>query len=155
MGRKRIYSDSDTHRICRVCKQTLDVSKFAPNRIKGNGYLSIESRCYDCQSARRRKGAPRPKNRTPRHEVIGSTDPVVINRLSKYGLTVEAFDQLFLNQNGLCGVCDRSLGEKFCIDHDHNTNAVRGLLCYRCNSGIGQLGDSIEGLNRAITYLSR
>lgn len=157
MGRKRIYSESDTHRICRVCHQTLDISKFAPNRITKSGYLSIESRCYDCQSARRRKGAPRPKNRTPRSEIIGSTDRAVIHRLSKYGLTKEAFDQMMLDQKNACAICLTPFtSAKFThIDHCHTTGQVRGILCFGCNTSLGKLGDSIDNLKRAIAYLSR
>jgi hypothetical protein len=40
-----------------------------------------------------------------------------------------------------------------CIDHDHTTLKVRGILCNKCNFGIGQLNDNIERLENAITYL--
>ena len=40
-------------------------------------------------------------------------------------------------------------------DHDHTTNKFRGWLCYQCNSAIGNLGDSIKGLTRALEYLKR
>jgi hypothetical protein len=39
------------------------------------------------------------------------------------------------------------------VDHDHNTGAVRGLLCHSCNTGLGHLGDSVETLARALDYL--
>ena len=41
------------------------------------------------------------------------------------------------------------------LDHDHQTGKFRGWLCGRCNRSIGQLGDSVEGLMRAIHYLQR
>ena len=43
--------------------------------------------------------------------------------------------------------------EWFAVDHDHETGAVRGLLCNHCNRGIGLLGDSITNLENAIKYL--
>jgi len=39
------------------------------------------------------------------------------------------------------------------IDHDHTTGVVRGVLCKPCNTGLGLLGDSEEGLSRALDYL--
>jgi hypothetical protein len=39
------------------------------------------------------------------------------------------------------------------VDHDHATGALRGILCNLCNSGIGALGDSVEGLREALRYL--
>ena len=41
------------------------------------------------------------------------------------------------------------------MDHDHNTDKVRGWLCNKCNLGIGNLGDNIEGLMKAMEYLKR
>lgn len=40
------------------------------------------------------------------------------------------------------------------LDHNHQTGQFRGWLCSNCNTGIGKLGDSIEGLEKAIRYLS-
>lgn len=39
------------------------------------------------------------------------------------------------------------------MDHDHQTLVVRGLLCGKCNKGLGLLGDSVESLTRARDYL--
>lgn len=55
-----------------------------------------------------------------------------------------------------CECCGRdfaSTGKAPAIDHDHDTGAFRGWLCLYCNLGIGQLGDSVEGLERALRYL--
>jgi hypothetical protein len=42
-----------------------------------------------------------------------------------------------------------------CLDHNHETGKFRGWLCDNCNTGIGKLGDTVEGLERAIAYLKR
>ena len=54
-------------------------------------------------------------------------------------------------------VCDccRKESHTLVLDHDHSTNLFRGWVCYRCNSGIGSLGDDIEGLENALTYLRK
>ena len=75
----------------------------------------------------------------------------------KYGITVEDYQQMFIDQENKCAICQRhSRGEKtLVIDHNHETGKVRGLLCYSCNSGIGLLQDNIKMLHNAIEYLER
>ena len=74
-------------------------------------------------------------------------------RLAKYNITQEKFDEMFSLQQGKCAICDDILGKKFTVDHNHDNEKVRGLLCYKCNCGIGFLNDSIDTLNLAIQYL--
>ena len=52
-----------------------------------------------------------------------------------------------------CQCCNKQ-DSKLHFDHDHNTGLYRGWLCKNCNLGIGQLGDNLEGLMKAVTYLS-
>jgi len=51
--------------------------------------------------------------------------------------------------------CCGTIPRKWCMDHDHDTEKFRGWLCDPCNTGIGKLGDNIEGLERALDYLHR
>jgi len=72
-----------------------------------------------------------------------------------YGITPEEFEVLLRLQGNHCALCetpDRAT-RRLCVDHDHLTGRVRGLLCVQCNSALGKLGDSAEGLERAIRYL--
>lgn len=83
----------------------------------------------------------------------------------KYGLTVEAFNSLLGEQNGLCKICGMiNDGIALCVDHLHipdyeslspNEKAkyVRGLLCNRCNTVIGLMRDNTALLKAAINYL--
>jgi len=52
-------------------------------------------------------------------------------------------------------VCDccKTVPYKWVLDHDHSNNSFRGWLCDKCNTGIGKLGDDVEGLVRALNYL--
>jgi len=52
-----------------------------------------------------------------------------------------------------CQCCGKT-AERLVFDHDHQTDGFRGWLCYQCNTAIGNLGDNIEGLQKAINYLS-
>jgi hypothetical protein len=67
----------------------------------------------------------------------------------------ETYDRIFEEQGGVCAICEEfPIGRELAVDHDHTTRAVRGLLCMRCNTGLGHFHDSIEILDRAIEYLS-
>ena len=59
-----------------------------------------------------------------------------------------------MNQEGLCAICGLPETDKrFCVDHNHKTGVVRGLLCANCNKGLGHFFDSIESLEKAKSYL--
>ena len=73
-----------------------------------------------------------------------------------YGMTVEQYDILLVAQDGVCALCGNPPGKRrLAVDHSHRTGSVRGLLCGRCNWVIACLGDEIEAVERAITYLRR
>lgn len=75
---------------------------------------------------------------------------------AKYGITQADFDDLIEFQKGKCAICFTPLEDmsrRPNIDHDHDTNKVRGILCTGCNTGLGHLGDNIKGLKRALYYL--
>lgn len=76
-------------------------------------------------------------------------------RLSRYGLSVEGYQELLTRQNGKCSICITELKKKPCVDHDHKTGVVRGLLCRNCNTILGQAKDSISILEATIQYLKR
>ena len=66
----------------------------------------------------------------------------------RYGITLAQSDKMKAYGCAICGS-----HHKLAIDHDHITGEVRGVLCNNCNLGLGKLGDSIDGLERAIAYL--
>lgn len=76
-----------------------------------------------------------------------------------YGITSEQYEALLTKQNGRCAICGISQTNqqkgKLHVDHDHKTNAVRGLLCSGCNLGLGTVNDQIKTLKAMITYLQQ
>lgn len=77
--------------------------------------------------------------------------------LKRYGLTPGQFDARLVEQGGRCKICGTTevpARGSFCVDHDHATGVVRGLLCAECNKGLGQFKDSPELLRAAIDYLT-
>ena len=68
-----------------------------------------------------------------------------------YGLSPEAYAAMIERQSGRCAICRRNA--LLHVDHDHESGAVRGLLCRRCNTGLGQFGDDLDLLLLAADYL--
>mgnify|MGYP003342963757 FL=1 len=75
----------------------------------------------------------------------------------KYGLSKNDYLSLLLTQNYRCKICNNILdnGSKTHVDHDHETGKVRGILCSKCNVGLGNFKDSIQNLYNAIQYLQQ
>lgn len=84
---------------------------------------------------------------------------VLYNRLRKFGITHEEFIQLLDKQNGRCPLCDVTLSydlstqKNTCVDHDHRTGKIRGVLCRLCNTMLGSAKDNITTLENSIKYL--
>ena len=72
---------------------------------------------------------------------------------NEYGITMSDYNNLFEKQSGCCAICHKFY-EALCVDHNHMTGKVRGLLCRKCNVGIGVLNDDIKILTDAVKYLS-
>ena len=77
---------------------------------------------------------------------------------SRYNLTDEEARIWYKKAQGFCEICGKVWEEgqeNFCIDHDHNTQRVRGILCKSCNHLLGHAYDNIDTLESAIVYLRR
>jgi hypothetical protein len=76
---------------------------------------------------------------------------------SKYKISMEDYWLLLGVQGGGCAICgsiDPKFSRKFfCVDHDHCTGKVRGLLCHSCNLGLGHFKDSLDLIQSAQSYL--
>lgn len=73
-----------------------------------------------------------------------------------YGITFEQFLNLLDKQAYICLICEVKLDpyeRKTCIDHDHKTGKIRGILCNPCNLIIGHARDDCFILKKAILYL--
>ncbi len=80
----------------------------------------------------------------------------------KFGLSIEQYEDILLKQDGVCAICFRpelssnrisGRPDSLCVDHNHKTGKMRGLLCRRCNRSIGLFDDSPELLIQAFRYL--
>ncbi len=76
----------------------------------------------------------------------------------QYGITIDQYDLILAAQDGKCAICCSVFGadEKSPrVDHDHKTGVVRGLLCLRCNTGLGSFRDSAAYLEAASAYIAK
>jgi hypothetical protein len=131
-------------KICSKCKIEKELTEY---HKRSNRPCGVRSQCKQCYleypiTMKRREGYMRDFN------------------LKKYGLDFAEYTEMFNKQKGCCKICNKHLSEvdkgnkkALCVDHCHDTNIVRGLLCDKCNRGIGLLNDNIEILQKAIDYL--
>ena len=73
-----------------------------------------------------------------------------------YGISLDDYNALLDLQKECCAICgikQEDFGKNLFVDHDHSTGEVRGLLCHKCNSGLGMFNDDIKLLHAAIDYL--
>jgi hypothetical protein len=134
--------------ICSKCREDL------PEGRK-NRYCTGCARQYK-RDRREQYGAKWGRGRGPDHAMMRSY------RQRKYGLTPADFEAMLCAQDGVCAICAQpetaTRGDQLrslCVDHNHDTGQIRGLLCSACNTGIGLLGDDVARLEAAASYLRR
>lgn len=156
--------DRKTTKTCRKCGQERPLLEFYAARSTADGRAN---HCMPCAKAYQREWRAKHPERVKQHNRDKQADPVKRLRkardarswrLKLYGLTAESYNALLATQGGVCAVCGRpgrewDEGRSLDIDHDHMTNLVRGLLCNRCNVGLGSFVDDIALLQAAIAYL--
>lgn len=125
---KKMRTSNDDTKQCRKCLRTLPVTNFRFTNISENKRHNI---CRACRQIHRQ--VTRNANR-------------------------EEYETLLEKQNHVCAICGitaEEIGKKLVIDHNHETLKIRGLLCWRCNSGLGFFKDNQAHLAMAIEYLVR
>jgi len=133
---KRGHQRADDVRSCTECKKITSKAWYHDNIKEKQAYMRAHSK------ARYKKLKTQYKEE---------------KRQRVYGITPEQYDQMLLEHQNKCAICGKTqeLNKSLCIDHDHETGNVRGLLCQVCNKAIGLLGDSIQNLEQAILYLKK
>lgn len=133
--------------MCYVCQRKLSLDDFPPNKKNKDGK---NRKCRDCYNEYMREWYS--KNQDKHKARVQVRRDAGIARASKYGLVPSEVEAIINKYDGLCWCCQERIATA--IDHCHSTGKVRGALCLLCNTGIGKLGDSIEGLQKAIDYLA-
>lgn len=69
-----------------------------------------------------------------------------------YGITLEDYERMVKERDGRCDICGNE--RKLCVDHDHKTGRIRGLLCSCCNAALGQIHDDVRVAENIVSYLT-
>lgn len=135
---------------CKWCSTTKSVSDFSFDAGR-----RLKSRCKLCENARMR--AYRAENlekmrALDRAIYARSAGQVrVVTMVRKYGISVEKAEAVVRCRT--CDICGRDC--KVVVDHCHQEEAPRGVLCSSCNAGLGQFRDKPEVLRRAAEYVEQ
>lgn len=126
---------------CKVCRIEKNISEFYTGRGK----------CKDCVNAAARKIRVDKPERYARYRKRANE----YLKERRYGITQEDFNNMLVEQNNMCKICNSEFKntKDTHIDHCHSTNKVRGLLCNGCNMALGQFGDNTDIMSMAIKYL--
>lgn len=117
----------------------------------GNIHKYPDSKCKDCKNAYSRNYNNVNKDALKNlHKEWRDKSKIRLSQIKyNYNLTEEEYEAL----PKACEVCGNT--ENLCIDHDHITGKVRGVLCSRCNSALGLLGDSKEVILKLASYIEK
>jgi len=141
---------------CKRCVSEVNVEKASQRKI--SLVIAVDKTCGNCKvkklareflvSYRTLDGLSWSCNRCRRSSEF----------MRLYGITIEEYEAMCEEQQGLCKICNNPEsidGRSLAVDHCHNTGAVRGLLCGKCNKALGLLNDNTILMERAIAYLRR
>ncbi len=137
-------------KLCVKCDKELDDSQFRMTKQK-NRNPRLSSWCIPCTN-----------NYNAKYYTENKSDIDYYNKnaffTKKYGMTVEEVDYQISVRDNKCDICGQESDHRFKklnVDHCHETNVVRGLLCFSCNVMIGQSKDNPEVLRKAADYLEK
>lgn len=140
------------YKICTACGKELHYLEF---HIKNSLAGYRKSQCKKCVNTKIREYYAKSGRRsTPKAKA--RQRELIIKRV--YGITTEDYNNLFIEQGGRCAICGKHQEEfklRLSIDHCHKTGKIRGLLCHRCNGGLGHFDDNVEILENVIKYLEQ
>lgn len=126
-------------RQCSVCKEWKEEDEY---HKRNNRASKLRSECKKCSYETR--------------TIYNKTDTVKKRLKYIYRSTIEHYNKMLASQDNKCAICGKEFSDskKPCIDHDHITDEIRGLLCNKCNLLLGHAEDSIHILASAIKYLT-
>ena len=137
--------------ICVFCGKNFTPCPRWPNSIS----------CFEKECQLKKKTVVAKKRRQTNREEFRKKNREYILRTS-YGTDSLQVDAMFMSQKGKCLICENALSStlsprrnrsQVCVDHNHHTNKIRGLLCRACNMMLGYFKEDISVLTRVVLYL--
>lgn len=131
-------------KICTGCKKEKPLEDFS---IHPKCKFGRNSKCKICKNDLAKHYFSKHKTR-----ILKAQKKRCRKRFHRYGLSDEEYNRIHAEQSGKCAICGDDK-KKLCVDHDHVSNVVRGLLCGQCNVAIGMLSENADTLRNAIVYI--
>jgi hypothetical protein len=152
--RFKLLYGADGQKLCSKCAHYLSWDSF--RRRKQDGKLYLHSSCKECNKITWNKWVDNNKEHYKKIKKQGQD--LLHQEHKKYerrGITKEQYNAVLECQQGLCAICQGppKEGQSLAMDHNHQTNEFRGLLCKECNRALGLFGDNIDTLTNAVIYL--
>ena len=134
-------------KVCGKCKTEKPIDAFYRNKSTLNGRYGWCKKC--CSKYHKEKGY----SRTNKAKLYNKKYHLRKN----YGLTLVDFDKMVENQNGVCAICGKPeiIYPRLCVDHNHKTGKMRGLLCRECNIVLGFFEKDPNIGNKIKKYLEK
>ena len=146
---RRCYRKEHLGPIRECCACSLEVPHFALGMCK-KCYMESKATLYNAKARDvRRLLGPEAQKELAAHRRI-------VRKARLYGLSAAQQDAMERAQAGKCAICKNDFGSgmhAFHVDHCHTTGKVRGLLCPKCNRGLGHFKDNREYMRSALCYL--
>lgn len=140
-------------RKCTRCQESRPLTEFHKNSQSRDGISNI---CKTCRSLRY-KEVDYPKRRS----LVNTSDYRSVKSAKYrrlYGISIEDAEHLLHEQGNCCAICRLNVEASthpFCVDHDHESGAIRGVLCRDCNLALGMFKDDPIKISNALNYLSK
>jgi Fe-S cluster biogenesis protein NfuA len=143
-------------RTCGRCKKSLPLTKF---RWKNKEKTLYQGYCIECNKAKNKEhyqeNKQAYKDKARAYEALHGGRQALSHHIS-----ADCLREMYAKYDGMCWSCRERPATA--IDHDHRCcpgttscgRCVRGLLCHWCNAGIGLLGDTSGGVEKAVQYLT-
>lgn len=156
-----------TAKECSCCKIIKINSDFAKSSRNSNG---LQSRCKACcktlkleyrskaEVKLQEKLYAKEYNQRPERREKAKKHARWYSLQRHYNMSLDQYNDMFLAQSGCCSICKKHQSEfsqTLAVDHCHQTNAIRGLLCGPCNKALGLFKDNIKNLDNAKAYLKK
>lgn len=142
-------NETITHtKVCTHCQAALPLASFQKcSRNKDR----LDYYCRECSSSIRKR--TKEYNRTNNQKYAEKRKKRSLYK--KYSISQLEYDKLLTEQDRKCAICKQpeSTDKSLAVDHNHETGQIRGLLCQKCNTGLGLFKDDINLLRKAKAYL--
>ena len=135
---------------CKECQIEKPLTEFYKDKLSADGH---RNNCKVCKNKKTLKW--RDENRAHYNEIARRHNQANYeqDRLRRYNLSLQKHAEMLVAQNYVCAICQKPPTEKRALatDHDHVTDEVRGLLCYKCNRDMAVVDDK-EHLAKLLLY---